>query len=351
MSNHFFSRRRFLEQSLAALAANSLAPLRVRAREDDTPLRDLADARGFWVGPAVAYDPLIHEAVYADVLAREFNMLTPENAMKWAATHPQQYQYTFGQADTIFNFAQANGMGVHGHNLCWQSSNPSWLAAGNFSRDEMIAILADHIATVAGRYAGGIVAWDAVNEAMNASGNLAPGIWRDRLGPDYVDLAFQFARDADPNALLVYNDYGAEVINPKSTGILNMVRSMQDRGIPIDGVGFQMHITTSGINYGSFAQNLQRFADLGLALFVTEMDVRMQLPATADKLALQADVYRNVMDVCLNQPACNGLLMWGFTDAHSWIPGFYPGWGAALIFDEAYNPKPAYDTLLAELQG
>jgi endo-1,4-beta-xylanase len=346
-----WSRRRFLGQSLGAVAVSAVLPAWLRAQDDSPPLRDLADARGIWIAPSVVHDPLVNEPIYAETLAREFNMLTPENAMKWAATHPQQFQYTFSQADTIFNFALANGMGIHGHNLCWQSYNPSWLTSGHFSRNQLIKILGDHIHTVAGRYSGSIVAWDVVNEAVNAGGNLAPGIWRDGLGPDYLDWAFQFARQADPNALLLYNDYGAEVINAKSTGIYNLVRDMMDRGIPIDGVGFQMHVTTSGINYGSFAQNLQRFADLGLALFVTEMDVRMQLPVTDAKLAMQADVYRNVMDVCLNQRACNGLLMWGFTDAHSWIPSFYPGWGAALILDEAYSPKPAYDALQAELMG
>jgi len=130
-----------------------------------------------------------------------------------------------------------------------------------------------------------------------------------------------------------------------------MVQDMQNRGIPIDGVGFQMHIGTGGINYQSFEQNLQRFADLGLALFVTEMDVRIQLPVTAAKLATQANVYRNVINVCLRQLACYGFLMWGFTDLHSWIPGFFPGYGAALIFDENYNPKPAYDALEGALVG
>jgi endo-1,4-beta-xylanase len=351
MDQRQVSRRGFLRKSLAMLASGVGLPALAREGSNNPPLRDLADARGLWIGPAVAYNPLVGEPIYAQVLQQEFNMLTPENAMKWSATHPQQDRYTFTQADAIFNFALNNNMAVHGHNLVWQSYNPSWLTSGSFSRDDMIAILADHIYTVAGRYSGSIAAWDVVNEAMDGNGNLAPGVWRDRLGRDYLDFAFQFARDADPSALLVYNDYDAEVVNAKSTGIYNMVQDMQNRGIPIDGVGFQMHIGTGGINYQSFEQNLQRFADLGLALFVTEMDVRIQLPVTAAKLATQANVYRNVINVCLRQPACYGFLMWGFTDLHSWIPGFFPGYGAALIFDENYNPKPAYDALEGALVG
>jgi endo-1,4-beta-xylanase len=343
------SRRGFLKWSGAALAAGAGLTGWVQADDRMPTLAKLADWRGRWIGPAVAYPPLVNEPIYSDTLQREFNFLTPENAMKWAATHPQQDQYTFAQADTIYNFGVANGLAIHGHNLCWQSSNPAWLANGNFTRAQMIAILQDHIATVAGRYRGGIAAWDVVNEALASNGKLASGIWHNRLGPDYVARAFEFARAADPNALLVYNDYGAETINAKSNGLYHMVQDMQRRGVPIDGIGFQMHIDLSGIDYSSFAENLQRFADLGLALFVTEMDVRIQLPATDAKLAMQANVYANVMNVVLNQPACYGFQMWGFTDKYSWIPGSYPGYGAALIFDASYQPKPAYYALLGEL--
>src|SRR5207237_8714384 len=120
------------------------------------------------------------------------------------------------QADAIFHFGVANGLAIHGHNLCWQSYNPSWLTNGRFSRDQMIAILKNHIDTVAGRYRRAITAWDVVNEALDSRDNLATGLGRDRLGPDYVALAFQFARAADPNALLVYNDYSIETVNAKS---------------------------------------------------------------------------------------------------------------------------------------
>ncbi len=343
------SRRNFLKCSAAALAAGAGFTAPATALSHPHPLRKLADERNLRIGPAVAYNPLVNERSYYHTVRHEFNILTPENAMKWAGTHPQQNQYTFTQADAIFNFGVAHGLAIHGHNLCWQSANPSWLTNGHFSRDQLITILQDHINTVAGRYSGSIAAWDVVNEALNGSGNLASGVWHDGLGTDYVALAFQFAREADPNALLVYNDYSIETVNAKSNGLYNMVQDFQQNGIPIDGVGFQMHIDINGINYASFAQNLQRFADLGLALFISEMDVRMPLPATDAKLAAQANVYANILAAVLNQPACYAFQTWGFTDKYSWIPGSYPGYGAALIFDENYNPKPAYDALAAEL--
>jgi endo-1,4-beta-xylanase len=213
----------------------------------------------------------------------------------------------------------------------------------------MIEILRDHIYTVAGRYSGYAVAWDVVNEAFNDDGTLRNTLWLNRIGPDFIDLAFQFASEADPYSHLIYNDYGNEGINAKSNAIYNMVSDMLGRGIPIHGVGFQLHVTLSGINLGSFAANLQRFADLGLEAYVTELDVRIQLPVTDEKLATQANVYQGILSACLAQPACKALQMWGFTDAHSWIPGFFQGFGAALIFDETYQPKPAYDALAARL--
>ena len=312
---------------------------------DLSPLRDLASQCGIWIGPAVAYGPLIGEAIYADTLGREFSILTPENDMKWAPIHPQQFQYSFDRADALVAFAGANGMTVHGHTLVWHNQIPSWLSSGSFTRDEMIDILRDHIHTVVGRYSGAIAAWDVVNEAVNDDGSLRSTLWLTSIGPEYLDLAFQFTSDADPNARLVYNDYGNESINAKSNGIYDLVSGMLVRGIPIHGVGFQLHITLAGINLASFAQNMQRFADLGLEIYITELDVRMQLPVTPEKLATQANVYAEILKACLAQPACRAFQMWGFTDGHSWVPSSFPGYGAALIFDEAYQPKPAYDAL------
>ncbi len=312
-------------------------------------LRDLAPQCGVLIGPAVAYSPLMNEPIYRSTLGAEFNIFTPENEMKWAHIHPLRYQYSFGPADALVAFAASNRIALHGHTLVWHQQLPSWLTGGSFNRDEMIQILQDHISTVAGRYRGSAAAWDVVNEAFNDDGTLRSTLWLDRIGPDYLDLAFQFANQADPNAHLVYNDYNAESINDKSTAIYNMVSGMIARGVPIHGVGFQVHTTLSGVDLASFAQNLQRFADLGLEVYITELDVRIELPVTPESLAAQADVYRGILDACIVQPACKALQTWGFTDAHSWIPGFFPGFGAGLIFDESYRPKPAYGALANRL--
>ncbi len=349
-----FSRRQFLGRSLAALGGGTLPGLAARAgTRRGTTLRELADARWLWLGPAVSYNALQNDPTYRAVLAQEFNVLTPENAMKWVPIHPGRYQYSWTQADALVSFALANGMAVHGHTLVWHTSNPGWLTSVNYSRAEMLEILADHIYNVAGHYRGAVVAWDVVNEGFNTDGSLRSTIWSERVGPDYLDWAFRLAAKADPNAFLIYNDWGAESVNAKSNAIYDMVLGMRRRGVPIHGIGFQVHITTGGLNYASFAQNLARFADLGLLVLVTEMDVRIQLPVTPANLAQQANVYRNVLTRFLNQgfPSAVMFQTWGFTDRYSWIPGFYPGYGAALLFDENYVPKPAYHAVAEVLAG
>ena len=316
------------------------------------PLRDLAARCGRRIGPAVAYSPLLREPLYGDTLRREFDILTPENEMKWEPLHPARSFYDFTRADALMAFAAANDMVVHGHTLVWHNQLPQWLTAGAFGRDEMIEILRDHIRTVAGRYSGRyLVAWDVVNEAFNDDGTLRRTLWLDRIGADYLDLAFQFASEADPTARLIYNDYGNETLNAKSNATYRLVSDLLARGLPIHGVGFQLHLTDRGINRESFAANMQRFADLGLEIYITELDVRTRLPATPEALATQAQWYGDLMQACLDQPACRAFQTWGFTDAHSWVPSFFPGFGAALIFDESYQPKPAYDALWQRLSA
>ncbi len=309
------------------------------------PLRELAAPRGLWIGACVASTPLATESAYAETLRREFNVVTPENDMKWGPIHPARDRYDFSRADAIVSFAAASGMAVHGHTLVWHNQNPAWLTSSAWPREEAIDILREHIAAVASHYAGTIAAWDVVNEAIANDGSLRQTPWLDWIGPDYVAIAFRAAAEAAPRAKLLYNDYGAEAANAKSDGIYRLISDLLHAGVPVHGIGFQCHLTIDGVDLESFARNLQRFAGLGLELYVTEMDVRLPLPATANSLARQAEIYRGVLETCLAQPAFRGFQTWGFTDKYSWIPHRFPGQGAALPLDEHYRPKPAYDAL------
>src|SRR5215831_12693692 len=188
--------------------------------QSQQPLRASADERGFFIGSAVNMTPFRGKAIYQDTLRREFNIMVAENAFKFDATQPARNTYNFTDTDALVDFAQANNMRMRGHTLVWHNQLPAWLNAGNFSRDDVIAIMKDHISTLVGRYQGKIYAWDVVNEAIDdATGILRNSFWLRNIGPDYIKMAFEFARAADPNAKLYYNDYSIEGMNAKSNAV------------------------------------------------------------------------------------------------------------------------------------
>ncbi|UCC64520.1 MAG: endo-1,4-beta-xylanase [Anaerolineae bacterium] len=309
-------------------------------------LRSLAQTRDIHIGAAVAAGPLRREALYAETLAREFSMVTTENAMKFGPIHPGRDRYAFEDADAIVEFAAARDMLVRGHTLVWHSQLPAWLTEGEWTRDELIEILREHITTVVGRYQGRVAVWDVVNEAVAGNCVLGDTIWLRVIGPEYIDMAFRWAHEADPDALLFYNDYDCAGLGIKSDAIYDMVQGLLQRDVPVHGVGLQMHLS---VGYSprpkDVLENMDRLAELGLEVHVTEIDVRIRGDPTARELARQADVYRDMLAACLSAQNCKAFVLWGFTDRHSWIPHFFEGWGTALIFDEAYRPKLAYHAL------
>ncbi len=314
-------------------------------------LRDLADARGVSLGTAVDVDALRNGGRYAETLAREFSSVTPENAMKFEVVHPEPLRYDFTAADALVDFAEAHHMQVHGHVLVWHEQLPSWLTGGDLSREALAAILRSHIQHVVGRYRGRIAVWDVAAEAVDEEGRPRETFWSRALGPDYLALAFRWAHEADPGARLLYNDYGGEGLGAKSDAIYRLARDLRARGVPIDGVGLQMHLSLGDRPAAAVVKaNLARLAGAGLTAEITEMDVRLILPATPAAASAQAGVYREMLATCLAAPNCKGFAFWGFTDARSWIPEFFPGWGAALPFDEDYRPKPACGALMDALR-
>jgi endo-1,4-beta-xylanase len=292
------------------------------------------------------------EPLYAETLGREFSMLTPENAMKFGLVHPEPDRYDFTDADLIVDFAEAHDMRVRGHTLVWHNQLPTWLTEGTWTRDKLIDILREHITTVVGHYSGRVAAWDVVNEAVADDGSRRGTIWLRGIGPEYVDMAFLWAHEADPDALLFYNDYAGEGLGPKSDAIYALVQGLVQRGVPIDGVGLQMHVSLRWPpDPEAVAANMARLGALGLAVHVTEMDVRIQdgVGTAEQRLAAQAHVYRVMMGVCLESSACKAFVTWGFTDRHSWIPQFTGHPDAPLLFDESYRPKPAYYAIMEAL--
>lgn len=316
-------------------------------------LRHWADQRGIAIGSAVFVDALTHDKRYGQILAAEFNSLTPENAMKFSVLSPAQGQYHFSGSDQIVDFAEAHGMQIRGHTLVWHHQLPDWLPARPWTPEEARTLLQDHIRTVVGRYRGRVREWDVVNEAISEDGSLRNTFWLQHIGPEYIELAFRWAHEADPAALLFYNDFGGEGAGTKSDSIFLLVQRLLSDSVPIHGVGLQMHVSVerSPALY-QIAANMERLSELGLQIHITEMDVRVR-DTDVDPIALnrQAFVFGNVLDVCLLIPNCTNFSLWGFTDRYSWIPQHFPGWGHGLILDSEFRPKPAYDALMQTLVG
>ncbi len=329
-------------------------------------------------GAAVRLSALRSDSTYRDTFAREFDSLTPENELKMAALQPRRGQYDFAGADELVDYARRNGKAVHGHALVWGLSLPLWLVdhgateklglrlppivlprlpralgkvVGNtttlltgWRRDELLAVMREHITTVMRHYAGRVGEWDVVNEPLSHDGTLAQTVWQRFIGPDHIELALRAARAADPKAKLFINEYGVEGPGRKLEGLVRLVRDLKARGVPLDGVGLQTHTHILGFHdEATLAGTMRRLAALGLQVQVTEIDVGTSLLSAAgvgtlDRLTRQAEAYGAAARACNAVSACSRFTTWGITDRLSWL-----GAGeSALLFDSRFEPKPAY---------
>jgi len=326
-------------------------------------LRAAAETRGLLIGAALSPEGLRYWGS-ADTLAREFNFLTTENAMKWYAVHPAPQQWDFHAADTIVEFASEHQMKVKGHNIIWTDERtPEWVKAERTS-EEFRQMLQKHIQTLVGRYKGKVYAWDVVNEAVDTreANGLRKTVFLKRLGEGYIAEAFHMVHEADPDALLFYNDSDAESVDSsayrktRSDRVYELVKKLLSDGVPIHGVGLQMHLDAWDYpRPADVAANVRRLAQLGLKVNISEMDVRItekELPGTlAERLEIQRRIYHDIIAACVKEKGFMAITFWGFTDAYSWIDERF-GPDDPLLFDEYYKPKPAYwgvmDALLEE---
>ncbi|MEO6637016.1 MAG: endo-1,4-beta-xylanase [Ginsengibacter sp.] len=335
---------------------------RLQQNKTDEGLKDYYK-NYFLVGVAVGPRDLAGEE--AQFIKKQFNSLTPENAMKMGPIHPGENEYYWKDADSIVNFAQHNGLQVRGHNLCWHSQTPAWLfkdAGGKqVSKEVLLQRLKEHITTVVNRYKGKIYAWDVVNEAISDKPGeyLRNSLWYQICGEEYIAKAFEYAHAADPNAILFYNDYN-EINTLKREKIYRLVKSLKDAGVPVNAVGLQGHWAVTEPSRGQLDSTLQLFASLGVKLQVTELDIsvypkehdaRQTKPEDADtafsidKENKQLEVYKMCFEVFRKyKKTISGVTFWNVSDRSSWLDNFpvrnrkdYP-----LLFDKNLQPKKAY---------
>ncbi|MGO8719088.1 MAG: endo-1,4-beta-xylanase [Acidobacteriaceae bacterium] len=290
-------------------------------------LRAHAEARGMLVGCAVDPRLLASNHAYRALIAEQCSILVAENAMKWGPLSPAPGQYDFREADALMEFAAKNGQKVRGHNLIWHEELPKWFP-GPITKANARQAMIDHIRTEMQHFAGRIHSWDVVNEGIDPKDGLPHGLrktpWLELVGDDYIDLAYRTARQADPRALLTYNDYGIEYAHQgkKREAVLALVRRMKAGGVPLDAVGVQSHLDADGPPPGRELQNFVReMAKLDLQVFVTEMDVDDgKIPGTVqERDKVVAKVYRDYLTMMLAEPNVKVALTWGITNRYTWL--------------------------------
>ena len=388
------------------LFAAVLLAMGATARSADTPSLKDAYTGAFHVGAAInrtmatgsAFRGRSQEQVNQDIalVKDQFNQVSPENDLKWALIHPREGAdgYDFPPADAFVNFGVSNKMYLVGHTLVWHSQTPNWVFAGTnpppaetaapgggaprgfgrfgyngprASREELLARMRDHIHTVVGRYKGKIQAWDVVNEAIADGGTnvLRSSIWLQIIGPDFIAKAFEYAHEADPDAILRYNDYGLE--NPaKLRKLVTLITSLKEQGVPVMAIGTQAHLNVSSASFEIMDQSLTEMETLGLPIHVTELDINSaqggqrstgadisnNAAATQGGLVDQANqrltkAYEGVFRAFLkHRKSVEVVTFWGVNDAVSWRRS-----GNPLLFDGNNQPKPAFDAVIRVATG
>ncbi len=333
--------------------------------------------KGFLVGVAINTPQITGtDKIGDELIASQFNSISPENVMKWEVIHPRADAYDFTLADQYVAFGVKHHMFIVGHNLCWHSQTPAWVFKDDkgepLTRDALLQRLHDHIQTVVGRYKGKIGSWDVVNEALNEDGTLRKSQWEKIIGDDYIVKAFQYAHEADPSVQLTYNDYNLES-KAKRNGAIEIVKSLKAAGVPVAIVGNQAHVHLDSPSAEDEEATITDLAAAGVKVAITELDVDV-LPSAWGHTA---DVSLNIKENTKLNPYPNGLpedvqqalakryadlfaifwkhrdvvtrvTLWGVTDRESWLNNWpvrgrtsYP-----LLFDREGKPKPAFEAVL-----
>ena len=305
----------------------------------DESLKERAAKKKLLFGAAIRYDQLSSDAEYAQSVIKECSILLPEWGLKWHvnpnALRPTPESFDFTAADWMLNFAKTHGMEYRGHTLVWYMSLPPWFE-DTVNNQNAKTFLEKHIKTVVGRYRGQIHSWDVVNEAIKTEDGHPDGLrktpWLEFLGEDYIDLAFRLAHEADPKAMLVYNDYGLDydiaADEAKRNAVIQLLKRLKSKGTPIHALGIQAHLDGSETNFNpdKIKDFLAQVADMGLKILITELDVTdKDLPRNVQvRDRIIAKAYSDYLKVALEQPAVIAILTWGLSDKYTWLNEFQP---------------------------
>ncbi|KAK2047587.1 family 10 glycosyl hydrolase [Colletotrichum somersetense] len=287
-----------------------------------------------------------YDAILDDT--NEFGQTTPTNGQKWLFTEPEPGVFNFTEGDIVTSIAKENGQLLRCHALVWHSQLAPWVETTEWTPETLTDAIVRHIHQVAGHYKGKCYAWDVVNEALNEDGTYRESVFYNVLGEEYLKLAFRTAAEVDPAAKLYYNDYNLESIGPKSEGARRIVKLLQDDGLRVDGVGMQAHLVAHRApTLDQQIAVIRSYAELGVEVALTELDVRIELPINETNLEWQKEAYKNASD----PRRCPPQFPFEGANCHVWVPYVFVGEGAALLWFDDFSKHPAYYGVLEALKN
>lgn len=307
--------------------------------------RESAKKHGFNTGMAIAPGDIFTEGIIK-IMQEDCNILVYENCMKWAYVHPNKKFWNWSDVDLLVKFAKENNIRIKWHTLFWHQQNPPYLST-SWTREEALAVMDEQIETIMTRYKGVISEYDVVNEMFNDDGTMRETVWYKTIGEDYIEHALVKAHEVDPDAKLYLNEYtNEEKGNPKADAMFNFVKKLKEKGVPIDGVGMQLHLdVTIPCDEEAIRANLKRYEELGIDISFSELDVRIPVTNAEQYEEEQENMYRMLYGLACEFSNVKSVILWGVTDKHSWIPAFAPGKGNALLYDKQMQQKPVYKTV------
>ncbi|MDH3652384.1 MAG: endo-1,4-beta-xylanase [Saprospiraceae bacterium] len=323
----------------------------ISAEIKSTPLRALADSIDFNIGVAISPG-----SNFKELIVTEFNSVVAENHFKpgYLMKDPGSWEFDFSSADELIAFSRSNGLRIRGHTLIWgkfpgMTYPKEWISQINEASDKeqkMKALMTQYIETVMGHFKGQVPTWDVVNEPMGGE-QLYPSIFTQSMGEEYIDLAFQLARETDPSCTLFLNEQISYYDSPQAKAFLKLLERLINRKVPIDGVGLQTHHINQIHQLEGLKGYIREIGALGLTVEITELDIRLLLfDDEEDPYKAQGQQFKEIVSICLNDPACNGVTFWGLTDGANWMDAVPPfKWkspNCPNLFDEDMVKKPAY---------
>ena len=351
----YYVRVRSISRDLVSDNSNTVSAttINLTGPEPGSPLKDAA---GFAVGMAVQVNRL--NGQHQEILLREYDQVTSEYEMKMNIMYPSEGNLDFTRSDATVNWAVENGLDVHGHALIWHNATPTWVEEFSGTDQEFETMVEDYIKTTVTRYKGKVKSWDVVNEAFeDVGGVLRNSVFRQKMGDDYIEKCYRWTREADPDVLIFYNDYNMVTHPVKRRAALNMVKDFLDRGVPIDGFGYQMHISHNNPSKEAIESAAKEVTDLGLLLHFSELDVRANpandlVALTTQRAISQQNKVREVVEVynAIPMESKFGITIWGMKDDETWLLDFWghPDW--PLLYNADFSPKRAHTGFLEGLE-